>query len=173
MISRHAYIQQDEHGTAAIEAAIALPVLIMMIYGIFTLGQLFESNAGIQHALGEGARYGTLCLAISSSGSCTLPTGTQIKAKVNSKLFGTTNGTFDAPVLNTSTASTGYATLTVTYHQMMHFAFFNGPTIDVTRSKRVYLPDSPPSQSACTAAAAAHAADPATPDAPPSCSIYS
>jgi Flp pilus assembly protein TadG len=154
-------VSQDEHGAAAIEAAIALPVLVSMIYGIFTLGQVFEADAGMQHALGEGARYGTLCLSMSNS-VCTLPTKTAIANKVNSKLFGTRNGVFSTPDVDTSTASSGYVTVTVRYQQTMQFAFFTGPTVNLTRSKRVYLPDSPPTQANCTSAS--------TP--PATCSIY-
>lgn len=154
-------IRGDEQGAAIIEMAIALPVLVSMIYGIFTVGQMFEANAGIQHALGEGARSGNLCLS-ATNGACALPTSTQIKATVNSKLFGTASGTFDAPTVDTSTASSGYVTVTVTYHQTPQFAFFTAPTINLTRSKRVYLADSPPSQSDCNSAGSP----------PVSCSIY-
>jgi Flp pilus assembly protein TadG len=161
MIARRSRILRDQRGAAAIEMAIALPVLVSMIYGIFTLGQLFEANAGMQHALGEGARYGNLCLSV-SNGTCTVPTSAQLKNRVNAKLFGTRNGTFDTPTVMTSTASSGYVTITVAYHQTMNFLFFTGPTVNLTRSKRVYLADTPPAQSDCSAAA--------TP--PASCSIY-
>lgn len=168
MIARITTIRQNEDGAAIVEMAIALPVLVTMIYGIFTLGQLFEANAGIQHALGEGARYATLCPtlqfdATANSTKCTLPSGTQIRAKVNSKLFGTNNGTFDTPTVDTATASSGYVTLGVTYHQAMNFLFFMGPTVNLARTKVVYLSDIPPSQSDCSSAS--------TPE--PSCSIYS
>ena len=155
-------IRRDEEGAAVIEMAIALPVLVSMIYGIFTLGQLFEANAGMQHGLGEAARYGNLCLSVSSY-VCQTPTSTQLKARVNSKLFGTTNGTFDAPTVDTTSATSGYVTITVSYHQTMNFLFFTGPTVDLTRSKRVYLADTPPSSSTCTSAGASAAA---------SCAIY-
>jgi Flp pilus assembly protein TadG len=161
MIRRPSKIVRDEQGAAVVEMAIALPVLVSMIYGIFTLGQLFEANAGIQHALGEGARYSNLCLSV-TSGACTLPTSTQISARVNSKLFGTRNGTFDTPTVDTTAASSGYVTITVAYHQTMNFLFFTGPTVNLSRSKRAYLADTPPTQSNCTSAA--------TP--PASCSIY-
>lgn len=168
MIGRLTRIQQNEDGAAIVEMAIALPVLVSMIYGIFTLGQLFEANAGIQHALGEGARYATLCPTLqfdpnANSTKCTLPSGTQIKAKINSKLFGATNGTFDAPTVDTTTASSGYVTVGVTYHQTMDFLFFMGPTVNLPRTKVVYLSDIPPTKSDCDAAT--------TPE--PSCSIYS
>lgn len=132
-------IRRDEQGAAIIEMALSLPILIVMIYGIFTLGQLFEANAGMQHALGEGARYGNLCLSMSGTGTCTIPTDTQLSTKVNSKLFGTRNGTFDAPTVDSSTVASGYKTITVTYHQTMNFLLFTGPSITLTRSKRVYV----------------------------------
>jgi hypothetical protein len=79
-----------------------------------------------------------LCLAITSTG-CTLPTDDQLKAKVNGKLFGVASGTFDQPTVDSTTASSGYKTITVTYHQTMNFLLFSGPTVTLTRSKRVYL----------------------------------
>jgi Flp pilus assembly protein TadG len=155
-------IRKDEQGTAVVEMAISLPVLVSMIYGIFTLGQLFEANAGMQHALGEAARYGNLCLSVSNY-VCQVPTSTALKARVNSKLFGTNNGTFDTPTVDTSAATSGYVTITTTYHQTMNFLFFTGPTINVSRSKLVYLASTPPSQSSCTSAGSSAAA---------SCAIY-
>lgn len=163
MISSLKKLGKAQEGAAAIEMAIAFPVLITMIYGIFSFGQIMEAEAGIQSALGEGARYATLCLSPNSTGSCTVPSSTQIKAKVNSKLFGTSNGTFDTPTIDTSTASSGYVTITVTYHQAMSFAFYTTPSITFTRSKRVYLADTPGTQSDCSSGASTA----------PSCAIYS
>ena len=53
-------LRSNERGAAAVEFALSVPVLVSMIWGIFQLALLFEANAGIQHALGEGARYATL-----------------------------------------------------------------------------------------------------------------
>jgi len=147
-------IKADQQGAAVIEAAIALPVLVVMIYGIFSIGQLFEANAGMQHALGEGARYATLCSSLSVSGStttCAVHTGTEVKAMVANKLFGANNGngTWDDPNLDTSTASSGYVTLTVTYHPLMKFAFYSLPSFTITRSKRIYLADIPGTSADC------------------------
>jgi Flp pilus assembly protein TadG len=154
-------LKRDERGTAAIEMAIAVPVLVTMIIGIVSIGQLFMANAGIQHALGQAARQANLCTAQGSAG-CVLPTTTALKATMNSAVFGKYNGTWDNPSVDTSTASSGYITLSVTYHQTMSFAFFTGPTINLTRTKLVYLADTPPDQATCTSAA--------TPA--PACSIY-
>ncbi|HXG82067.1 MAG TPA: TadE/TadG family type IV pilus assembly protein [Sphingomicrobium sp.] len=120
-------LKRDERGVAVIEIAIVLPVLILFIYGIFQVGILYQANAGMQHALGEGARYATLYPT---------PTDAQIQAKVQAAVFGTKPGTFTVP---TPTSSSGFKTLTVTYSQPMNFLFFPGPTVSLTRTKKVYV----------------------------------
>lgn len=134
---RTRHIRRDERGAAAVEFALSLPVLVTLIYGIFEFSQLYWANAGIQHALGEGARVATLCIPnTNSSSGCDLPSDATIVAKENAKLFGPTGGSYSvqAPV-----ASAGYKTLTITYTRTMNFLFFTGPTITLTRSKQVYV----------------------------------
>jgi Flp pilus assembly protein TadG len=127
---------KNQDGAAVIELAIALPVLVTLIYGIFECSQLYEANAGMQHALGEGARLATLCVPdTSSSTGCDNPTDTAIVAKENAKLFKPADGSFN---VQTPTTSSGYKTLTITYTRTMNFLFFAGPTITLTRSKQVY-----------------------------------
>jgi Flp pilus assembly protein TadG len=129
-------LRRNEQGAAAIEFAIAVPVLVTLIYGIFQVGLLFQANAGMQHALGEGARYATLCLNPTAAGGCTVPADVDIKAKINAKLFGKSDGTFN--VAN-PTSTSNYKTLTVTYSRPMNFLFFPGPTVTLSRSKTVYI----------------------------------
>lgn len=123
---------RDERGANLIEFAIALPVLIFFIYGIFTIGLLFQANAGVQHALGEAARHATIFPT---------PTDDEIRARVASKKFGTGTGTLQSLAISDSGsggAGTRYKTLTLTYSQPTNFLFFAGPTVTITRSKRVY-----------------------------------
>ena len=127
-------LKRNEEGAAAIEMAIALPVLVAMIYGLFQVGLLYQANAGMQHALGEGARYATLC--ITSGSTCTAQTDTQIKTRISSKLFGKGDGAF---TVNDPVPGTGYRDLSVRYSKKMNFLFFNGPTITLNRSKRAYV----------------------------------
>ena len=126
-------LRRDERGAAAIEMAIALPVLVSMIYGIFQVGLLYQANAGMQHALGEGARYATLCVPV--SGACTTPSNTQIQTRISSKLFGKGDGNF---TVNAPVTGTGYRDLSISYTKKMNFVFINGPTITLNRSKRAY-----------------------------------
>ena len=129
-------LHRDEGGAAVVELALALPVLVSLVYGIFEFSQLYEANAGMQHALGEGARVATLCIPnINAASGCDNPSNTTIVAKMNAKLFGPYGGQF---TVGTPTGTTGYKTLTITYRRTMNFLFFTGPTITLTRSKQVY-----------------------------------
>ena len=126
-------LRRDQRGAAAAEMALALPVLITMIYGIFQVGLLYQANAGMQHALGEGARLATLC--IPSGNTCNPPSDTAIKSRMSAKLFGKSDGTF---TVNNPTVGTGYRDLSISYSRSMNFIFFRGPTITLNRSKRAY-----------------------------------
>ena len=123
---------RDTRGAAAIEMAIATPVLVLMIWGIFQIGIAFQASAGMQHALGEGARYATIFPA---------PTDAQIIAKIADKKFGVGVGTFDDPTVTipASTVCTNCKLLSVTFSMTPNFLFFNGPPINLTRTKRVYV----------------------------------
>ena len=131
-------IRSDDKGVAAIEMAFALPILIVMIWMFVQLAQVYRALAGIQQALGEGARYATLCLNPSTLG-CEAPTAASIKTKISASVYGVGPGTFvvSDPVSGNSGTSQ-YYDLKVTYSQPTSLLLFPGPTINVTRSKRVW-----------------------------------
>ncbi len=124
---------RDERGANAIEFAIALPVLVLFIWGILQVGLLYQASAGMQHALGEAARHATLYPT---------PSDDDIRARVASKKFGTANGTLGALQIadgNSGGSGTTYKDLSLTYSQPINFLLFPGPTVTLTRTKRVYL----------------------------------
>ena len=127
---------RDDRGATIIEFAIALPVLISFIWGIFQIGLVFQAQAGMQHALGEAARLATIFPT---------PTDDAIRARLAAKKFGTYNGTLGALVIQDNNVTVGTKTftesktLTLTYSQPTDFIFINGPTVTMTRSKKVYL----------------------------------
>ena len=131
-----ARLKREEQGAAAVEMALALPILVSIIYGIFQVGLLYQANAGMQHALGEGARYATLCIKVGTE--CTVPTDTAIKSQMTNKLFGKGDGAF---TVNNPVPGTGYRDLSVSYTKRMNFIFFPGPTITLNRAKRAYIVD--------------------------------
>jgi len=138
-MSRLPSIFRDQKGAAVIEMAFALPILIMMLWMLVQLGQVYRAIAGIQQALGEGARYATLCLTPTSMG-CTTPTATAVKTKIESSVYGSGPGTFNTPLPTLSTAGTSkYYDLKVNYSQPTNLLLLPGPTIQVSRSKRVWV----------------------------------
>ena len=136
-MSRCKLLRRDECGAGAVEFALSVPVLITMIYGIFEFCQLYEANAGMQHALGEGARYATLYDVTTTNH---IPTDANIKARMQTKLFGPYGGNFNVqdPATPASTVCVSCRQLTITYTRTMNFLFFTGPTITLTRTKLAY-----------------------------------
>ena len=70
---------RNERGAAIIEIAVALPTLIIMLWSIVQAGLVFRAMSGIQHGLGEGARYATLYPQ---------PSTDDIKNKISSTVYG-------------------------------------------------------------------------------------
>jgi Flp pilus assembly protein TadG len=133
------HLRADESGAAAVEMAFAIPVLIVMIWAFVQLAEVYRAVAGIQQALGEGARYATLCLSQSATG-CTAPTTAQVKAKINSSVYGIGPGTFTVADPTSGTSGTAkYYDLTVSYSQPTDLLMFPGPTMSLSRSKRVWI----------------------------------
>lgn len=129
----------NQQGAAAIEMAFALPVLIVMLWAFVQLAEIYRALAGIQQALGQGARYATLCLSPSVTG-CSVPTASNIKTQIQNSVYGVGPGTFSVttPVLANS-GNAQYYDLTVSYTQSTSLLLFPGPTITVSRSKRVWV----------------------------------
>ena len=129
----------NESGAAAVEMAFAIPVLVVMLWAFVQLAEVYRAVAGIQQALGEGARFATLCLSPSATG-CTAPTAAQIKTKINDSVYGIGPGTFTVndPVSGSS-GTAKYYDLTVSYSQPTSLLLFPGPTMSLSRSKRVWI----------------------------------
>jgi len=130
-------IRTDEDGSTVVELAFALPVFIALVYMVVQLGEVYFAVAGMQQALGQGARYATLCLPTSTG--CNSPTTGQIKTMISNSVFGTGIGQFTVEDPVSGTAGTSkYYDLTVDYTQSTSLLLFPGPTITVSKSKRVW-----------------------------------
>lgn len=125
---------RDDRGAAMIETAFALPVVIIMVWVVLQLGLVFRAMSGIQHALGEGARLATLYPK---------PTTDAIKDRIDAAVYGIGPGTFDEPTLVPGEEDgSPYIDLTVSYTQETDLLLLPGPTITVSRSKRVWVSES-------------------------------
>jgi Flp pilus assembly protein TadG len=111
-------------------------VLILMIWGIFQIAMVLQAQAGVEQALGEGARYATIFNPATNA----RPTNTQISNKIVNAKFGIRNGTWHTPSINTTNeAAGGYIVIGVQYDVPTNFLVFPGPTITLSKSKRVYI----------------------------------
>ena len=125
--------RRDDRGAAVIETAFALPCLILLVWMVVQLGLVFRAMSGIQHGLGQGARLATLFPK---------PTNDAIHTAIQNAVYGMGPGTFtiNTPVAGTADGA-NYLDLKVTYVQPTDMLLFPGPTITVSRSKRVWIAD--------------------------------
>lgn len=122
---------RDHKGAAAVEMALSLPVLLLFVFGMMQVGMVMAADAGMQHALGEGARMTTLYPT---------PTDTAIKAKINDKVFGMHIGTYTvSDPVTTQSGTSKFKDLAVSYTVTPNYIFFSGSPITLNRTKRVYL----------------------------------
>lgn len=119
-------------GSAAVEFAIAAPVLLLMIFGLIKLGIMFSANAGLQHAVDEGARFATIYPK---------PSTAAITARVTSSKFGLDPSRLTAPTIVYGEADgADFAEVTMAYSMPVNFVFFDAPDVTLTRTRRAYLP---------------------------------
>ncbi len=75
---------RTDHGTAVFEFALVVPVLFMLLLGIFWMGRAYNVYASITRAAREGARYGGAPTCASCGNA--FPTSTQVQAVVDGAL---------------------------------------------------------------------------------------
>jgi Flp pilus assembly protein TadG len=119
---------RQQQGSAMVEVAFGLPAFIMLVWLVVQLGLIYRANSGIQHALGQGARYATLYPT---------PTDTLIEARMDSAVYGIGPGTFTTTV--TPNTTDGYRDLLVTYTQTTSLLLLPGPNISISKQKRVWV----------------------------------
>jgi hypothetical protein len=125
---------RNEQGAAVIEIAFALPAFIVLLWMIVQLGLVFRAMSGIQHALGEGARAATLW---------PVPDVDDIEDRMNDAVYGIGPGEFTVVEAVPGEADgSDYLDLEVTYSQPTDLLLLPGPTISVSRSKRVWVSES-------------------------------
>ena len=121
---------RSDKGAAAIEMAFALPIVVVFIWMIVQLGLVFRATSGIQHALGEGARLATVWPS---------PSAEDVQARVEEAVYGIGPGEFDVPLpVAGGDCDDSCLDVTVTYTQETDLLLFPGPTIEVSRTKRVW-----------------------------------
>lgn len=110
----------DERGAAAVEFAIILPILVLLVMGIVEFSRAYSAKEALQYAVREGAR----ALAIHNQPS-TIP------ALVESRAIGLDAAELDVPVpaaCPSSPDSDDAATVTATYDLDYNIPLFSSGT---------------------------------------------
>ncbi len=136
---------RDESGGAMVETALALPVFLSMLWGIVQFGLAMFASNGIGNALGEGARFATICVQPTLATGCRRPSNQQIIDRINDRRFGLTYGSYGVPTVTAGDAAAPipYIDIAMTYSMPTNLILVNGPVITFEKTKRVYVTGQP------------------------------
>lgn len=123
---------RDRRGVAAAEFALVIPVLLLMVFAVLQFGVLFVANAGLQNAVGEGARVATLWPRRTTA---------EITSEINASRFGLNPTGLSQPQLTYGQANgQDFVELTMTYTTDLDFIFFKVEDIQLQETRRAYMP---------------------------------
>ena len=120
-------ILTDISGAAAIEFAVAAPIMAIMIFGVLQVGIYGVANAGIKQGVDEAARIATLYPR---------PTDTVIQAALLKKTFGLNSGS--ASVSITHGTQNGGAYVDINAQYVVPSVGFGFPTLSLSESRRAF-----------------------------------
>jgi Flp pilus assembly protein TadG len=122
-------IWRDQQGAAALEFALAAPVLITMVVGMAQLGVMYSANTGVHHAVEEGARLATIFPT---------PTNEEISQRVLSTKFMVSNTATPEVTRGTTSAGEPYIDISLSHTVPLDFIFFSLDPVTVQHSRRVF-----------------------------------
>lgn len=121
----------NARGATAVEFALSAGILVLMLVGLAQVGILFMANAGLRHAVGEGARLSTIFPT---------PEDSTIIAKVASTRFGVNPAYITAgPTVTRGTENgASFIEVSMTYSVPLNFIFFQIPGVTLTETRRAF-----------------------------------
>lgn len=126
---------RNRDGAAATEFALAVPVLLLIFYGMAQFGIILLANSGIRHGLDKGARAATVYVG------ATPMTDQQIRNVVTSSLYGVENATISPPTINRGSSNgVNYVDITIAYSAPVDFIVYQYGPITLSETRRAYLP---------------------------------
>jgi Flp pilus assembly protein TadG len=127
---RSIHLKRDERGMAAVEFAMAAPVLLTIVIGVAQLGLMYSANTGVHHAVEEGARI---------AATFPTPSPAEIRARVQAAKFMVgTNALVPEVTMGTTAAGDEYVDIGLSHVVPLNFVFFSVPSITVDHSRRVF-----------------------------------
>lgn len=123
--------RRDRKGVGAVEFALILPLLILLIVGIAQMGIMYFAHSGLRNLVAEGARFA----AISPR-----PTDAAIKARLNQGGYGLKAEKLGAPTVTyCNTCSPNYADIQMAYTVELDFIFWTTAPFQIQQTRRVFI----------------------------------
>lgn len=123
-------LRTDRRGAAAAEFALIVPLWVTLFLALIQLGTLFWASAGLQNALGDGARRASIWPRASTE---------QIVSAVKASSFGIVAANMPEPTITYGKVNgVDYADINVQYNSKL--LIFNVSAITFKGQRRVYLP---------------------------------
>ena len=127
--------RKNEQGAAATEFALAIPLVIMMFYGMAQFGIILLANSGIRHGLDKGARAATVYVG------ATPMTDQQIRNVVTGGLYGVENAAISPPTISRGSSNGAkYVDITIAYTASVDFVVYRYGPMSLSETRRAYLP---------------------------------
>lgn len=124
-------LRRDRSGVAAIEMAITLPVLVIMFNMVVNVAFILWEQASLYNAVGQASRFAMVYPA---------PDADAIEAKANDSIIGKGgNITRDVDVAEGTSDGRNYVEVTMTASMPIDFIFMEGPTVDLSQTRRTYI----------------------------------
>jgi len=121
---------RDSRGVGALEFALSSGILLLLLVGMAQIGILAIANAGLQNAVGEGARLATISPT---------PSDSTIISRINAKRFGLISSRITGPTIAHGTDNgTPYVDVTMSYSVPLNFVFFTTPAVTLTETRRAF-----------------------------------
>jgi Flp pilus assembly protein TadG len=125
-------LARDARGSAAVEAAFALPILITLMLGLLQVALVLHANGALRHAAGQGIRFAKI-----NPGATT----DEVLAATRSGLAELDPSKITGLSLERGTAANGgaYARLSISYELRPVIPFVPVPAIPLHQARTAYV----------------------------------
>lgn len=125
------HLARSQRGAAAIEFALSIPVLLLLLLIIAQIGILCFAHAGLQNMVGEAARYATLYPR---------PSDSQILGKLQASAFGLQQSTLVEQKITHGTANgSDFVLISTSYSVPVGMNILPNFSITMKEERRAYL----------------------------------
>ncbi len=123
--------RRDKRGASAIEFALVVPFLVIIIVGVAQMGRVYLANAGLRNLVADSARFASISPR---------PNDDAIKARLRTGGFGLEAASLSEPVV-TYGADNGanWAQINMTYTVQLDFVFWRPAPIRLVEQRKVYI----------------------------------